>query len=424
MFILSQNKLCFTSFKFEIGMRYQTQTCVYIIDSILCMCVHILKVTLCLIICYNNIECIQFTLNYHYTHVCKFNMQDCCSKDGSSTNFYADDKLDEVDVKRIHNFGTLELARFVRVQISTDLRWFGHDEKCFRFEVLGCRDDTEADSNMYSIAEAPGYISIGWQPPTVAIPGDNQYSLNGHYYVLNISHDEGGSKSVEIHNTSDTSLMLPNPLWGSRYSVSLTCWHLSHPVNCGHTSLEARPELSASCRAHSSFCQEKEQIKFISPQHVTAKLLKNGTVQVKWRFSSRGWRAKRRLIRIETSDGVTIYERETSLDENEILIEQLERYRTYSIVFCPIGANLNSEIGSIRYGISILKIDLVGNYGAFVSDVGLETSVDWSGYIKVKWRPARVSGVVNDESTYSTADAYKLTLRIGKGTTFFYNKKC
>ena len=82
--------------------------------------------------------------------------------------------------------------------------------------MLGCSKSTVANSNLETIPEAPGYISIAWEPPTVSIPGNPSYSLDGHYYLVNISHDEGGHISSEIHNTSDTSLMLANPLWGSR----------------------------------------------------------------------------------------------------------------------------------------------------------------------------------------------------------------
>ena len=36
----------------------------------------------------------------------------------------------------------------------------------YRFEVLGCSESTIANSNLETIPEAPGYISIAWQPPT------------------------------------------------------------------------------------------------------------------------------------------------------------------------------------------------------------------------------------------------------------------
>ena len=84
--------------------------------------------------------------------------------------------------------------------------------------------ETEAESRLSAVAEAPGYISVAWEPPTVALPERENYSLNGHYFLLNLTHTEdggdGGATSslvVETHNTSDTSLVLPSPLWGSQY---------------------------------------------------------------------------------------------------------------------------------------------------------------------------------------------------------------
>ena len=58
--------------------------------------------------------------------------QDCCSQDGAKTNFYADDKNNEIDSVRTHPFANVVVARYVRISISTGLRWIGHDDKCFR----------------------------------------------------------------------------------------------------------------------------------------------------------------------------------------------------------------------------------------------------------------------------------------------------
>ena len=91
-------------------------------------------------------------------------------------------------------FLTCDVPRFLRIRISTGLRWIGHDQKCFRFEVirgntvmikinlaifiwhrmislaggnfdvffqvLGCGPESEASSNLSAKAEAPGYISV------------------------------------------------------------------------------------------------------------------------------------------------------------------------------------------------------------------------------------------------------------------------
>ena len=58
--------------------------------------------------------------------------EDCCGEDGAKTSFYADDKSDEAGVVRTHAFNNVVVARYVRIKISTALRWIGHDDKCFR----------------------------------------------------------------------------------------------------------------------------------------------------------------------------------------------------------------------------------------------------------------------------------------------------
>jgi hypothetical protein len=84
---------------------------------------------------------------------------------------------------------------------------------------------SQAESQLRAEAEAPGYITVAWEPPTVAIPDNANFSLNGHYFLLNLTHTEGAAGDtsaasrlvVETHNTSDTSIVLPSPLWGSQY---------------------------------------------------------------------------------------------------------------------------------------------------------------------------------------------------------------
>ncbi len=55
-----------------------------------------------------------------------------------SLQFYADDRADVADVVTTHSFPSPEHARFIRLSPITSLRWIGHEEKCFRFEILGC----------------------------------------------------------------------------------------------------------------------------------------------------------------------------------------------------------------------------------------------------------------------------------------------
>ena len=307
--------------------------------------------------------------------------------------------------------------------MSTDLRWFGHDEKCFRFEILGCKQDVVANSELFTKAEAPGYLTVSWLPPVVSIPNKDNFSLNGHYYLLNLTHDEGDTTKSEIHNTTDTSFAVPSPLWGSRYTISLVCWHHHLPVKCGVSYLTAVPQISSSCRAHSSFCQEEERIRFVSPEYLTAKLLINNSVHVKWRLGERGWRAPSRLVRVEQKTGERIYEKESLLEDQQIFLENLNKLESYSLVFCPNGDGVPSEIGSVRLELSILPLREPGDWGAFISDVSLQASVDWRGSIVVEWREGRATGSFQENDMvqfkYKTADSYKLTLRIGEGENYF-----
>ena len=48
------------------------------------------------------------------------------------------------------------------------------------------------------------------------------------------------------------------PVYGATYTAHLTCHHHGLPLRCG----AARPEVSLSCRAHSSFCSAQERVVF------------------------------------------------------------------------------------------------------------------------------------------------------------------
>ncbi|XP_042886023.1 uncharacterized protein LOC122262140, partial [Penaeus japonicus] len=60
----------------------------------------------------------------------------CCGKEPVS--FLADDQRGESGKVTTHPLERLVPARRLRISIPTDIRWPGHDTKCFRFEVLGC----------------------------------------------------------------------------------------------------------------------------------------------------------------------------------------------------------------------------------------------------------------------------------------------
>ena len=43
-----------------------------------------------------------------------------------------------MNIIQTHSFKTLVTSRFIRILASTDVRWIGSAEKCFRFEIIGC----------------------------------------------------------------------------------------------------------------------------------------------------------------------------------------------------------------------------------------------------------------------------------------------
>ena len=84
---------------------------------------------------------------------------DCCSQE-AATNFYADDKNNELGAVTTHAFSDLIVARYVRLRVSTGLRWIGHDNKCFRFELLGCTEKSQGETELTASAQPAGYLAL------------------------------------------------------------------------------------------------------------------------------------------------------------------------------------------------------------------------------------------------------------------------
>ncbi len=124
-----------------------------------------------------------------------------------SYQFYADDRADTSDVIKTHSFGGVQAARFVRIVVSSGVRWIGHEEKCFRFEILGCvitsTSSTTSTSFVPSIdfssASLPsGFLSAKWFQPEVVIAGRERVSLDVDHFLVTAS--VGGAK--EFYNTT------------------------------------------------------------------------------------------------------------------------------------------------------------------------------------------------------------------------------
>jgi hypothetical protein len=192
--------------------------------------------------------------------------------------------------------------------------------------------------------------------------------------------------------------------------------------------------VSAACQAHSLFCEESERILFISPAQLTGRLLPNGTTLVRWRYTIRGWRAPSRLVRVLEPAGREKWSRQLLLEEGQQLILPqglLQPELKYNLVFQPSGPGIpqEDEVGVVSAELALLSLtegaeeelaDSAEEWGAFVSEVGLVASVDWTGAIRVEWRQGRAVGSSQAvaevaEPRYRLATSYRVTLRIGEG---------
>ena len=278
---------------------------------------------------------------------------DCCDQEtGARTTFYADDKVGEAGVVRTHAFPDVIVARYLRVRISTGLRWIGHDHKCFRFEVLGCSGLTSANSSLAARPLGPGYIAVTWAQPEVTLPGSEESLLHSTHFLLNVTRLEENDNEVMIYNTSDTSLNIARPVWGAEYRLRLTCWVQGVPLTCGQLSLTAQPSPSPACRAHSSFCSA-ETLVFLSPRRLRAvRMPETGDIILSWEESTGGWRAPEMRLKVrETQWGErTVMEATLAPGSTEISLGRVEAEAgELRVMFYPRGKNISPHVGQSVY---------------------------------------------------------------------------
>ena len=272
----------------------------------------------------------------------------CCGEE--ERMFYLDDKKDEVNKVERNSFSDLVAARYVRVRVSTSLRWVGHDQKCFRFELLGCSSQSQAESNPTAVARSHGYILTSWQCPNLTLPGQRDLSLDVRHFGVRMTRLDTGE--VRTYNTTDHSVIHPSPVYRQRYSVELTCYYHGLPLNCGQLELEARPEVSLSCRAHSSFCEEHERMVFKLPESVRGTYLGQGKVLVEWTNSPTGWVSD--LVRLtlrENSSSAVLLEREMVAGRTKMLLNGLALgpATSYRVNFTPSGGQVGARDGGEHY---------------------------------------------------------------------------
>ena len=267
----------------------------------------------------------------------------CCGQE--ETTFYLDDKKDEIDTVDTNSFPDLVAARFLRLKVSTSLRWVGNDNKCFRFEAIGCGSSSEAESNLTAVARSHGYLLASWQCPNVTLPSGEQLRLDVRHYGVALTRLDTGE--VTRYNTTDHSVIHPSPVFAHRYSVQLTCYSHGLSLHCGELEVEARPSVSLSCRAHSSFCQHHEQIVFRLPESVRGTYMGQGQVLVEWTNSRTGWLSD--LVTLTLRDNNTVLlNRQMAADRTKLLLNGLDPSTTYTVNFMPSGEKVPSDGGERR----------------------------------------------------------------------------
>ena len=77
---------------------------------------------------------------------------------------------------------------------------------------------------------------MSWQQPVVRLPEEESHSVHTSYFLLNLSHQQDGRLVSSVINTTDTSHNVASPVWGTEYSIVLTCWVHHRPLKCGQLS--------------------------------------------------------------------------------------------------------------------------------------------------------------------------------------------
>jgi hypothetical protein len=305
-----------------------------------------------------------------------YKWEDCCNgvrmpvsfdplsvKSGGNSNifflqFYADDRRDKSDVIHTHSFSTVVPARHVRIVASTDVRWIGEAEKCFRFEILGCSPDTIIpEVNFSAIARPAGYLEAVWSQPQLIIAEAEVVTLPSRHFLVNASHIED---DLVLHqfNVSDNNLILPRPLWDTTYTFDLDCAvheDIDH-LDCGRFEVKAIIEKAdEKCMANLPGCPIDERVQFLVPQTLSAMSMINGSVAVMWTDSDMGWKTAKRRVKVLDEDDKVIKTTVSKKNMKQLQVADLQADQSYKLIFSPEGPNIPNYIQEFSTTLAICK---------------------------------------------------------------------
>lgn len=279
--------------------------------------------------------------------------------------FYSDDKADNVEVISTHSFHTLRVARYVRIMASTGVRWIGDDEKCFRFEILGCPimdDDGNGVGSRFEPtmdftweALSSGFLQTSWMKPEVIIANRESIILDASHYAVDVVYKQDSSEITEEYNITNPGLIVANPLWGTEYEFQIFCGYQANLVHCGNHKIKAMMDRSTpdTCFSHVAGCRIQDRVQFVTPVDFKSVSLSNGSVLIDWQESLEGWRAPKMKLRITDGDILV----ESGENQNSILVPNLKEANNYELEFTPAGSGIPSEVKAFSATLILRKMN-------------------------------------------------------------------
>ncbi len=334
-----------------------------------------------------------------------------------------------------HSFKTVLAARFVRILASTEVRWIGEAEKCFRFEILGCNPaNVIPEVNFNATSEAAGYLSALWSDPTLIIADNMLVNFPTVNYLLNVSHLEDGLV-MDSFNLTDTSLILPKPLWDTTYTFDLKCSHFELDlIDCGRFEVKAIIEDAGDdCLGRKPTCPLEDRVVFVRPKVLGATSLNGSAVKIEWTDAGMGWRTPKRSVKVIDENLKNVVTSLSNDNEDQLLVEDLKSDQEYQLVFAPEGPRIPKAVQQFSTTLALCKTSsyfLRGQclfmflftfsvpekkdpkkHRAFISSVNLRTSIIWSGQIRAFWDQAKASKTTSGKVISTKADSYIVTLK-------------
>ncbi|XP_068222697.1 uncharacterized protein [Palaemon carinicauda] len=251
----------------------------------------------------------------------------CCG--GSNVTYYAQTSEGRNDFISTHSFTSLVAARRLRIEFDSSVKWPGEDNKCFRFEVLGCPRNVTPITGLIVEALPAGWVVATWEEPTIRSPGGKDLSLGSTTYLAAITREGGGEDNqMQEMKVNARRFTIPSPLWGAKYTISLKCVYQGFNLSCGNDSINAEV---IGCNPKESTCLLQNQVIFRRPLWLQAAVVDEEKVDLTWSSASSGWITSEVILRVVDND---LEEVDTlSLSNKVILCDRI--LNTYYLCHIP-----------------------------------------------------------------------------------------